>query len=259
MHNKNSIFKGLNKTMNTATEVQQKQENPWLNLIFNIALPVYILNQLSKKFGESGPVIALVLALLLPIGYGVYDFYTRKKMNAISILGVLNVAFTGGFALLKLDGHWFALKEAFFPLLIGVAVLSSNLFNRPFLFSIFWNEAVFNLKHIEEKLTQNQNHQNLHKLFKSATYFFALSFLFSAIANYVLAVNVFAAIDPTLTETAKSELLNQQIAKMTYQGYIVIALPMTAFMIAILWFIIGKLKALTGLTLEEILNQNNKK
>jgi hypothetical protein len=241
--------------MRNQTPDQTKQENPWLNLIFNVALPVYILNQLSKKLGEDGPLIALIFALALPLGYGIYDFALRKKMNAISVLGFLNVAFTGGFAILKLDGHWFAVKEGFFPLLIGIAVLGSNLFGKPFLQTLFWNASVFHLQKIEEALAERGEHPSLHSVFRRGTYFFALSFLFSAIANYVLATNVFASIDQSLSPSQQSEILNQQIAKMTYQGYIVIALPMTLFMAGILWYIIQKLTKLTGLKLDEILNQ----
>lgn len=241
--------------MKNPTKDQQKQENPLLNLLFNIALPVVILNKASKMFGESGPLLALLLALSLPIAYGIYDYIIRKKMNAISALGVLNVAFTGGFALLTLEGHWFAVKEASFPLLIGMAVLVTNFWGRPFLQTIFWNESVFRLKIIEQKIAENNTTEEFKKLFKNATYFFAFTFLFSATANYLLAMQIFSSIDPALPALEKSQLLNNQIADMTWRGYIVIALPMTVFTGLLLWYMVSKLKKLTGLNLEQILNQ----
>ena len=136
--------------MNTSPKVENKQENAFLNLVFNILLPVLILNQLSKKLDENGPLVALIVALAFPIGYGIYDFVTRNKTNYISVLGVVSVAFTGGFALFELSGIWFAVKEAFFPLMIGVAVYVSNKLSKPLLKTLFWNPSVFNIEKIEQ-------------------------------------------------------------------------------------------------------------
>lgn len=243
--------------MNSLTDVQKKQENPLLNLLFNIAIPVFLLSRLSEKFGESGPLVALICAISLPIGYGVYDYIRRKKMNFISILGVINIAFTGGFALLKLDGSWFAVKEAFFPFLIGIAIFISNLLGRPFLKTIFWTDAVFQIQLIQEKLSEKNADHQLQNLFKNATHFFALSFAISSISNYVLAKHIFVTIDPTLSDFVKNETLNRQIAQMTLQGYLIIALPMTIFMAFILWYLIRNLRQVTGLTLDKILNQKS--
>lgn len=239
--------------MMNATEVQEKPENPLLNLVFNIVLPVIILNQLSKRMGSSGPLVALIAALILPIGYGAFDYIKRKKRNYISLLGILNVAFTGGFALLKLDGLWFAVKEAFFPLIIGGAVYISNLMDKPLVQILFWNNNVFQIARIEERLRERHNQAKLGQLFKRATFLFSLSFFMSAFLNFVLAARIFTEIDDSLSELARSEILNQQIAQMTWQGYVVIALPMMVFVGLIMWFILRQLKNLSGLSLEEIL------
>jgi hypothetical protein len=236
-----------------STEVREKPENPVLNLLFNIALPVFVLNQLTKRLGPDGPLIALIVAILIPIGYGIYDYIVRKKNNAISILGIVNVAFTGGFALLKLDGWWFAIKEAAFPLLIGIAVYISVIWNKPFLKMLFWNENVFRVQAIEARLQERQTEGQLQGLFRRATSLFAFSFFLSAILNFVLAARIFTEIDKTLSEAAQSDLLNQQIAKMTWQGYVVIALPMMVFMGFVLWYLMSRLTKMTGLKLEELL------
>ena len=104
-----------------------KQENPFWNFLFNIIIPIAILNN-SDKFGDNGPLIALVLALAFPIGYSVRDIIVSGKPNMIAILGLLNVVFTGGLALLEVEGIWFAVKEAAFPAVIGVAVSSFGLY-----------------------------------------------------------------------------------------------------------------------------------
>ena len=235
------------------TEVREKQENALLNLLFNIILPVVVLNQLSKRLGEDGPVIALIVALALPIGYGAYDYITRRKHNFISALGIVNVAFTGGFALLKLEGIWFAVKEAIFPLIIGMAVYVSNLAGKPLMKTLFWNDNIIQTQVIEEKLKSLNKEGELKKLFRKSTFLFSVSFFLSAFLNFVLAASIFTSIDPALPEAVKSEILNGQIAKMTWQGYVVIALPMMVFMGFVMWFTIHQLKKISGMTLEEIL------
>ncbi|MFN3161931.1 MAG: VC0807 family protein [Pseudohongiellaceae bacterium] len=102
----------MTSSMNTTA---QKPENPWVNILFNIIIPVIILNQLTRRLDENGPVIALVVALLFPLGYGIYDYLTRGKKNWLSLLGLVNVSFTGGMGLFQLEGIWFAIKEASFP------------------------------------------------------------------------------------------------------------------------------------------------
>lgn len=239
--------------MTKSTEVREKAESPLPNLLFNIILPVLILNQLSKRLPENGPLIALILAISLPIGYGAYDYVKRRKHNLISALGILNIAFTGGFALFKLDGIWFAVKEALFPLMIGVGVYILNLTGRPLMKELFWNENIIQTKVIEEKLKSINREGELLKLFRKTTFLFSFSFFLSALLNFLLAIRIFTSIDQSLPELARNEALNEQIAKMTWQGYVVIALPMMVFMGFVMWYMINQLKKLSGMTLEEIM------
>lgn len=228
-------------------------ENPFPNLIFNIILPVLTLNQLSKRLGEDGPLYALIIALLMPMSYGTYDYIKRKKSNYISLIGLIHVAVTGGLALLALDGRWFALKEAFFPLLIGGAVFVSVKARKPFMKTLFWNEHIFHVKAIEEKLGREKTNSELVRVFQNATKLFGLSFLISSALNFLLASQIFTPIDQTLSLAERQLVLNQQIAQMTWKGYLVIALPMMFFMGGILWYLIRELKRISGMTFDEVL------
>src|SRR6476661_3851756 len=98
---------------------QPKQEHGLLNLVFNILIPVLILNKGSAKIGSLP---ALIIALAFPLGFGLFDLYKKRKWNPLSILGFTNVMVTGSLAVLGLGGIWFSLKEAFFPFLIGAFV-----------------------------------------------------------------------------------------------------------------------------------------
>ncbi|MCH2534696.1 MAG: hypothetical protein MK008_09675 [Bdellovibrionales bacterium] len=230
--------------------MEKKQENLLANIAFNVALPVIILDQLTVKFGA---ITALVLALSLPIGYGIYDFLSRGEKNLLSLFGVVNVLLTGGLAIFKVQGIWFAVKEAAFPLIIGIFVLITAFTSKPAIKYFLLNPAIMNLELIDKKLEELGNSAAFNKLLKNSTIFFAGSFFISATLNFLLAVYIFKDIDPSLSEVAQSELLNKQIKEMTLLGYLVIALPLTVFMIVILMDFIKRLKKITGLETEELI------
>src|SRR5688572_5944105 len=106
------------------------RENMLINLVCNIVLPGLILSRLSSP-DRLGPVGALLLGMAFPIGYGAYDLAIRKKWNFFSIIGLGSTALTGSFALMQLDGFWFAVKEASIPTFFGVAILATLGTDRP--------------------------------------------------------------------------------------------------------------------------------
>lgn len=233
----------------------KKQDNngALLNLIFNILLPVILLNQLTKRFGENGPLIALVVALSFPIGYGLFDLVKNKKKNFISVLGIVNILFTGGLALLRLEGIWFAVKEAAFPLVIGLAVLVSAYSKKPLIRLLIFNDKIMNLKLVESKLQQKGKIQEFFTHLKKATILLSGSFFFSAILNFVLARIIFTDIPIHLGDVERSAILNEQIARMTWLGFLAIGLPCMLWMVGILWYLVKGIKDYTGLDLNEML------
>ncbi|MBY0386377.1 hypothetical protein K2X05_14570, partial [bacterium] len=130
-------YSGHNVVMSS---VKNNQENPLVNLLANVVLPVVVLNKLSTK----APMPALLLALAFPLGYGLWSYWQTKKINFISLLGLANTLFTGGFAILKLEGIWFVVKEAAFPFLIGCFVLISSFRAQPFLKMMLFETGALN-------------------------------------------------------------------------------------------------------------------
>ena len=232
----------------------QKPNNPWVSLVVDIALPVIILNKLSPYLGEDGPFYALLLAISLPFGHGVYGFIKEKRINWMSLLGLLNVLLTGGFALLKLEGIWFAVKEAGFPSLIGIFVFFSSFSKKP-LFGFLLNQpGLFATARINEKLDLLNSHDQYRLLIKRCTLFFSGTFFLSAILNFVLAVNIFKPIPKDLSETESANLLNQQIADMTWLSYIVIVLPLMIITSALFYYCIKNLSKITELEFNELVH-----
>lgn len=225
-----------------------QQENPLINLLANVVLPVFILN----KFSSKAPVIALIVALLLPLSYGFWSFFQTKKVNFISLLGLLNTLFTGGFALLQLEGIWFAFKEAGFPFLIGCFVLASSFREQPFLKMMLFDTGALNTEDIAAATQKHQTESAFLDLLKRATLFFSFTFFFSALLNFVLAYRIFVQIPTDLPEIQRSEILNQQIATMTWQGYVVIFVPSIVLFFVILFFFFRKLSQLTGLKFDQL-------
>ena len=80
-----------------------KKENTFLNLGFNLILPILLLNKGKQWFGsyletyfENVAVGVLLLAIAFPVGYFIYDYVKRSKYNLFSILGLISVLLTGG-------------------------------------------------------------------------------------------------------------------------------------------------------------------
>lgn len=231
----------------------QKPENPWINILFNILIPVFILSQLTRRLDENGPLIALLVALAFPLGYGIYDYLTRKKKNWLSLLGIVNVGFTGGMGLFQLEGIWFAIKEATFPALIGIAVYVSAFTRNPLMKLMAVDTGALDMQRISLRLTELGKEGAFFAHLRKSTKLMAVSFAISSFLNFVIAIRVFTQIDTALPELERQAILNEQIADMTWLGFAFIALPLMVFTFAVMWYLIAGIKRLTGLSLEEIM------
>lgn len=234
----------------TVDKTVDKKDNPIVNVLFNIAIPVFILN---KGSNHLGPGLALVVALAFPLIYGGYDLYSRRKVNFFSILGLANVTITGGLALLQLGGMWFAVKEAAFPLLIGAFVAGSAMTSKPFIQTLIVNPTTIHWDKVEAKLKELGRESDFLYLLKRTTWLLAASFLVSATINFVLAIRIFLPIDGALTEVEKATVLNEQIAHMTVVAFAVTFVPSMLILGGILFYLFRGMTKTTGLSLEEIM------
>ncbi len=221
-----------------------KRENLLLNLICNIALPTIVLTKLSGD-GRLGPQWGMVVALLFPLGYGIYDLIQRKKTNLFSIVGIGSVLLTGGLNQLKADVFWFAVKEAAIPTLFGVAVIVSGRTKRPMVRELLWNDQVIDTERVDAVLTERNQHPEFERLLARATNGLAVSFLLSAVLNYGLARYL-------LTSPPGTEEFNAQLGRMNLLSWPVIVLPYMAVTMFVLWRLLSGFTRLTGLELEEI-------
>lgn len=175
------------------------------------------------------PTLTLAAALCLPLAYGAQDYFRRGHKNYVSLMGVINILLTGSLAMMSLKGIWFAVKEASFPLVLGCLVLGSAWSANPAAKMFFCNPHVLNMALIDEKVATLNKHTEFKNGLRQTTIWLSISFFVSAIANFVLAYHIFSDIDPSLSRDQTLEVLNVQIADMTWAGYGVIALPLMIF------------------------------
>ncbi|MGE3682739.1 MAG: VC0807 family protein [Bdellovibrionales bacterium] len=225
-------------------------ENPFLNLIVNILLPVMVLN---KGNNYLDPKWTLLIALSLPLGYGIQDYIRRGHKNYVSLLGLVNILLTGGLALMSLKGIWFAFKEASLPLVLGLLVLGSAWTRNPAARMMFCNPQVLNLDLIQERLRAFQRESDFTLLLKRTTLWLSLSFFISALLNFLLAYDIFKDIDTTLSAAQRDQVLNEQIAQMTWMGFVVIALPLMVFSGILVYRFLKRLSALTEIPIGNLI------
>jgi intracellular septation protein A len=227
------------------TKKQKNRESPWLNLGFNIILPSLIMSKADDWFGIE-PTPALIVALAFPFGYGLLDFMKSKKCNVFSVVGFASILLTGIIGLLQLPKEYVAIKEAFIPSLLGIIVFISAFTRYPLIKTLLFNDAIMNIDLIDGRLKERKLEEIFWKLLSVSTLKFSLSFLLSAVLNYVLACYFIHS------ETGTVEF-NKELARMTFWSYPVIVLPCTIILMATLIGLVKRLGKLTDLGWEEML------
>ena len=221
----------------------KKKENGLNNLIINIVLPALILMKGAKwctKLGiELSSVQILLIALAFPFFYGLYDFFIKKEKNFIPVLGFVSILLSGIVGVLQLSTELIAIKEAAIPFIIGCVIYFSNFTSFPIAPKFLYHDEVFDKNNINSNLDEEKQH-TLKSNIKKASFFLFLSFMLSAVLNYVLAK--YFVKSPTGTEA-----FNDELGQMTLYSYPIIVIPSMLIMIGIIWYIYASIKKLTGL------------
>lgn len=231
--------------MSTPSNVAKKRPSQLTNIGINVLFPVLVLNALSKP-DRLGPQWALILALSLPLGYGIWEFVTEKKFNFVSVLGFISILLTGGLGLLQVDRFWFAVKEAAVPGLLALVTLGSVYTSKPLVKALVYNDAILDVPRIEGAIKAKSSQKDFDRLMFTTTLWLAGSFIVSSILNYGLARYTLKA-DPGTPD------FNEQLATMSALSYPVIVLPSMIVMGIALWTLVRGIKRITGLELQEIM------
>ena len=226
-------------------QVPKHKPRPMIDLLISIAIPSVILMKFSGD-NDLGAVNALIVALALPLSWGLFELIKYKKFNFIAILGLVSVLLTGSIGLLQLDLKWLAIKEAAIPAVIGLAVLASTFTRYPLIKTLVYNPSILDVEKIQRKLEELGNSAAFEARLLKATYFLSGTFCFSAIMNYLLAKWV-------VTSPTGSTAFNEELGQMTLLSYPVIAIPSMIMMMAIFYYLWRTIHGMTGFSLENIL------
>lgn len=217
------------------------------NLVFNIALPVLILSKFSTD-DYLGPVWGLVIALLFPVGFGLWELKQSGKLNFFSVVGIISVLLTGGMSLLQLDPKYIAIKEAAVPAIIGGLILVSGRTRFPLVKTILENMQLLNLPLLQQKLQEKQAVSRFEQAQDRATQIIAGSFFLASMLNYLLAKWI-------LVSAPGTAAYNEELGRMTALSYPVIAIPSTLIMMGAIWYLFAQIPKLTGESLESFLHE----
>ena len=231
-----------------STDKQKKSGGMLGNLAFNIIIPVLIMTKLSGE-DNLGPAWSIVVALLFPIGFGLWDLKQSGKVNAFSILGIISVILTGGISLLKLPAEYIAIKEAAIPAIIGLAVLITQRTSKPLLKVLVLNEQIVNWQNLNQSLEDTGTQALFEKKLATSSYIVAGSFFLSAALNYILAKVILVSPPGTTAYT-------EELGRMTALSYPVIVIPSMIMLLGALWYIFAQIKKLTGQELDHFLSDN---
>jgi len=224
----------------------EKKENILVNIVINIVIPTLILSKFSGE-DHLGVKFAIIVALAFPIAYGLYDIRRSGKFNLFSALGIFSIAMTGGMALLKLPPQYIMIKEAAIPAIFAIVTVVSLKTRYPLVKTFLYNDKIMQIDKVSAALEEKGTEKEFDQALVNASYLMSLSFVVSSILNYVLAKIL-------LVSEPGTEAFNAELGKMNALSFPVIAIPATIVMMFALFYLFKKIKTLTQLELEEILN-----
>lgn len=232
------------REVSTSAAPSTPKENLWVNLACNAVIPGLLLTQLSKP-ERLGPVLGLIIALSIPLGYGLYDLARRKTWNPFAIVGLISILLTGGLGLLKVNNFWFAVKEAAIPLVLGLAIPMTLRTRQPLVKTMIYNDQVLDTERIGRRLVERGTVPGFEALLRASSWILASAFLFSAVLNFLLARWIVTA-PPGSPENVA------QLGRLNWVSYPVIMVPSLAIMMVALVRLLKGLEGLTGLTNDEL-------
>ena len=230
-------------------EQEKKKENGFNNILINIIIPALILMKGAKWANkielEVSSVQILLLALAFPFFYGLYDFFIKKEKNFISVIGFVSILLSGIVGVLELPVELIAIKEAAVPFIIGCVIWFSNYTSYPIAPKFLYHDDIFDKTKINAQLSDSEE-ALLNKKIKKASFYLFLSFMLSAVLNFVLAKYF-------MKSPSGTDAFNDELGQMTLYSYPIIVIPSMIIMFGIIRYIYVSIKKLTGLTSEDIL------
>lgn len=95
------------------------------NVFINILIPIAILLTLSGE-DRLGPIPALLLAVGIPVVFGLYSLRRSHRVDISTMVGIISVFLTGLIGVMQMDAQLFAIKEAAVPVVFAILIVISD-------------------------------------------------------------------------------------------------------------------------------------
>ncbi len=236
-----------------------------LNVCLSVLAPVLILDHCSTEgpdFWELGTAPALAVALSLPIACGIWSFATSRKVDPVTLFGLLGTILTGVVSIYANTGEgaairpdtpwWYAGKEALIALLLSGAMLVSAKSESSMLRAFVYSDAIFDIKSIEKAVADLGRGEAYGRVLWRASFFTACSLFISAVANYGLALYFLLPV-PDLPTAEQAVAYNYAVSKMTWWGYLIIGLPLMGTIVGVMRYLTRALGEVSGLGRERVM------
>ncbi len=243
-------------------ETKKKQDNSLTDILINVIIPVLILSYMSKdegKFYHLGPALAMGIALTLPLGFGIWHFIKKGKLNLFSVVGLIAILLTGLISIYLYNyeesrqhvGVIFGIKEAIQPLILGSLFLITHKKATPLLRTFLYNDALFDVPRIEKTVKEKDTKPAYESLLWKCTWIMFGSFCLSAVANFFVSVFFFQDLLPDADSW--TVLYNEVVGKITWWGLLIIGVPFFVVMAVVMISLLKGLRKITGLENDDIL------
>lgn len=207
---------------------KNQQNSLYQDLILNLALPSLALEYLNGSRGLGSPLMALSVGVTFPLISAALELRREGKLGLLPMLGLINTLFSGGFALVSVNRHWFPYKESALPLIIALLVFATLFSEKTAFERMIENQDELPFKDLKES-----EPVGMKKIFTVSTLMLALSFTISSLLNFLLAQKVFVDPYPPITPELDAQLLNSQLSEMNWKGFVILFVPNIAMMMGI--------------------------
>lgn len=212
-----------------------------LKPLLTIVVPIAILLTLSDA-DRLGPIPALLLSLVLPLGYGIWELARSGRVDVTAAVGSVSLLFTGLIGLFELRPEWFAYKEAAIPLLFAVLIVASAGTRYP-LVGLLFDQVVVRDK-TDRAIECRGTAREYRTLITRTSWLWAGTMAASGIMRYILAVIV-------VTSAPGTTAFNEELGAMSAIRVPTVTMGTMILMIGTIAYLVRGTSRLTGLSPSE--------
>lgn len=235
----------------------QRHSHPLLSIVCSVLLPVLILNECSAHGGrwyDLGPVVALCVALSLPLLYGAWILWRHRGGGLITLLGIVTTLLTGlvtvyaqtgpGESLRPSTPWFYAAKEAALPFFIATLILLGGTGERSLLRVLFYTDELFHTREVEARIAAQHRESDYRALLGLMNCLLAGTFLTSAVLSYFIALHFQL---PLLHLPAEQQAVayNYAVGNITFWSWLIISIPVVLIFTGLFILVPRKIRQLT--------------